>query len=56
MIECIRWYHGRVQCVYLEDYAFAATGRVFDIAENTGILKHQLRVNEFKFEINSFRK
>jgi len=50
VIECIRWYHGRVQCVYLEDYAFAATGRVFDIAENTGILKHQLRVNKFKFE------
>ena len=50
VIECIRWYHGRVECVYLEDYAFAATGRVFDIAENTGILKHQLRVNKFKFE------
>jgi Holliday junction resolvasome RuvABC endonuclease subunit len=50
VIECIRWYKGRVQCVYLEDYAFAATGRVFNIAENTGILKHQLHVNKFKFE------
>ncbi len=25
--------------VMLEGYAFAATGRVFDVAENTGILK-----------------
>ena len=29
--------------VYLEDYAFAATGRVFNIGENTGILKKQLK-------------
>src|SRR5579872_1191573 len=28
--------------VGLEDYAFAATGRVFHIGENTGILKHFL--------------
>ena len=49
-IECIRWYHGRVKCVYLEDYAFAATGRVFNIAENTGILKHYLKKNKFNFE------
>ena len=49
-IECIRWYHGRVECVYLEDYAFAATGRVFNIAENTGILKHYLKKNKFNFE------
>ena len=38
-IECIRWFDGRVDEVYLEDYAFAATGRVFNIGENTGILK-----------------
>jgi len=50
VIERIRWYKGRVQGVYLEDYAFAATGRVFNIAENTGILKHKLKVNKFKFE------
>ena len=28
--------------VWIEDYAFAATGRVFHIGENTGILKHFL--------------
>ena len=28
--------------VYIEDYAFAATGRVFNIGENTGILKYRL--------------
>ena len=28
--------------IYLEDYAFGATGRVFNIAENTGILKYRL--------------
>ena len=28
--------------VALEDYAFAAKGRVFHIAENTGILKYKL--------------
>ena len=48
-IECIRWYDGRVNKVYLEDYAFAATGRVFNIAENTGILKKQLREAGFKY-------
>jgi len=50
VIERIRWYNGRVKCVYLEDYAFAATGRVFNIAENTGILKHRLKKNNFKFK------
>ena len=49
-IERIRWYNGRVKCVYLEDYAFAATGRVFTIGENTGILKHRLKKNNFKFK------
>ena len=39
-----------MKCVYLEDYAFAATGRVFNIAENTGILKHYLKKNKFNFE------
>ena len=48
-IECIRWYDGRVNRVYLEGYAFAATGRVFNIAENTGILKKQLREAGFKY-------
>lgn len=29
--------------IILEDYAYAATGRVFNIGENTGILKYRLR-------------
>ena len=48
-IECIRWYDGRVNKVYLEGYAFAATGRVFNIAENMGILKKQLKEDGFKY-------
>lgn len=48
-IECIRWFDGRVSKVYLEDYAFAATGRVFNIGENMGILKKQLREAGFKY-------
>ena len=35
----------KVDSVYIEDYAFAATGRVFHIAENTGILKYNLWQN-----------
>ena len=31
-----------VQCVFMEDYAFGAQGRVFNIGENTGILKQSL--------------
>ena len=49
VIECIRWYTGRVSMVYIEDYAFAATGNVFNIAENTGILKHYLKKCGFHF-------
>jgi len=37
--------------VFLEGYAFGATGRVFQIAENTGLLKHKLFENEFTFSI-----
>lgn len=48
-IECIRWYSGRVSEIYLEDYAYAATGRVFNIAENMGILKMKLREEKFKY-------
>jgi len=36
----------KVSHVYLEDYAFGATGRVFHIAENTGILKYNLWQND----------
>jgi Holliday junction resolvasome RuvABC endonuclease subunit len=31
-----------VEKVYLEDYAYAATGRLFHIGENTGLLKYKL--------------
>ena len=31
-----------VERVLIEDYAFAAVGKVFNIAENTGILKYRL--------------
>ena len=48
-IEVIRWYNGRVECVYIEDYAFAATGRVFNIAENMGVLKCRLQKEKFKY-------
>ena len=48
-IECIRWFNGRAKHVYLEDYAFAATGRVFNIGENTGILKQKLRSSGFRY-------
>ena len=48
-IECVRWFDDRASEIYLEDYAFAATGRVFHIAENMGILKKQLRETKFKY-------
>jgi len=31
-----------VKQVYIEDYAYSATGKVFHIAENTGVLKYRL--------------
>lgn len=42
--SCVTWIWSVTQDnqVYIEDYAFAATGRVFHIGENTGILKHFL--------------
>lgn len=36
--------------VHIEDYAFAATGRVFHIGENTGILKHYLDGARLEYE------
>lgn len=36
--------------VYMEDYAFAAAGRVFHIAENTGILKYKLWKNSIELQ------
>lgn len=33
--------------VYIEDYAYAATGRVFHIAENGGVLKYRLWLSRY---------
>ena len=41
-VDNLIWWNGRVETVFLEDYAYAATGRVFHIAENAGILKYKL--------------
>lgn len=35
--------------ILIEDYAFAAKGRVFNLAENCGLLKYLLYKNEYKF-------
>lgn len=35
----------------IEGYAYAATGRVFDIGENTGILKYELWKNRIPFQV-----
>lgn len=37
-----------VDTVYIEDYAFAATGRVFNIAENGGVLKYRMWLSDYK--------
>ena len=36
--------------VYIEDYSFGSKGRVFNLAENTGLLKHKLYKKGIKFE------
>lgn len=35
--------------IYMEDYSFASTGRVFNIAENAGLLKHKMWISNQKF-------
>ena len=35
--------------VFIEDYSYGSTGRVFNIAENAGLLKHYLYLYKFKF-------
>lgn len=40
-----------VEEVFIEGYAFGATGRVFQIAENTGMLKHHLWKNKLPFDV-----
>lgn len=39
-----------VDKVYIEDYSYGSTGRVFHIAENGGVLKHVLHHSDIKFE------
>jgi len=41
-------YYGIVNA-FIEDYSFGSTGRVFNIAENTGILKYHLWTNKINF-------
>lgn len=40
-----------VEEVFIEGYAFGATGRVFQIAENCGLLKHKLWQNKIPFDV-----
>ena len=35
--------------VFIEDYSFGSKGRVFNLAENTGLLKHKLYKKRIKF-------
>ena len=35
--------------VFIEDYSFGSKGRVFNLAENTGLLKHKLYKRGIKF-------
>ena len=37
--------------VFIEDYAFGATGKVFHIGENTGLLKHKLMRSFIPFSV-----
>ena len=37
------------QHIFIEDYSYSSTGRVFNIAENCGILKHTLWKNEITY-------
>ena len=37
--------------IILEGYAFAAQGQVFNIGENTGLLKHKLYKNNLNTQI-----
>ena len=43
--------HFKVGQVYLEGYAFAATGRVFNIAENTAILKYNMWEEFIQYDV-----
>jgi Holliday junction resolvasome RuvABC endonuclease subunit len=39
----------KVQSVFIEDYSFGSVGRVFAIAENGGVVKHQLWKNHIEY-------
>jgi Holliday junction resolvasome RuvABC endonuclease subunit len=43
----------KVKEVCLEGYAMGAKGRIFNIAENTALLKHQLWLNHIKYHTPS---
>lgn len=43
--------NGKPRPVYLEDYAYAATGKVFHIGENTGHLKYKFWQYNVKYQI-----
>lgn len=49
VIDELTWCH-RPKNIVIENYAYAATGRVFNIGENTGILKYKLFQNHMMFE------
>jgi len=42
-------YHESPEHIFIEDYSFASTGRVFNIAENCGILKYILWRNNITY-------
>lgn len=42
-----------VEHVFLENYSFSSKGQVFNIGENTGLLKHYLWKNKIKFDVVS---
>ena len=50
---CIQWMQERssIVSVVIEDYAFAAQGRVFHIGENAGILKYLLDQNNIPYTL-----
>lgn len=49
VLGCLSAY--TVKMIVIEDYAFAAKGRVFHIGENTGILKHHLWSNRWSYKV-----
>lgn len=43
----------KVDFLFIEGYAMGAKGQVFNIGENTGILKHKLFKNKIPFDVES---